>query len=198
MPLILRFVGRINPLSWAKAMWPAIITAFSTSSSSATLPVTMRTVKAGGRAGDTVSSFCLPLGATVNMDGTALYECMGVIFLAQYYSGVGPNPFELTLGIQMYVVLTALLASVGAAGIPSAGLVMMITILQALKLPTEAAFLLLAVDRPLDMLRTATNVWSDTTCAAVVSRSEGRTGLAGALGDEGDGEEGGEGAPSGG
>ena len=187
LPLILRFVGRINPLSWAKAMWPAIITAFSTSSSSAALPVTMRTVKEGGRANDTVSSFCLPLGATVNMDGTALYECMGVIFLAQYYSGVGPDPFALTLGIQVYVVLTALLASVGAAGIPSAGLVMMITILQALKLPTEAAFLLLAVDRPLDMLRTATNVWSDTTCAAVVSRSEGATGLAGALGDEGSG-----------
>ena len=83
----------------------------------------------------------------------------------------------------MYVVLTALLASVGAAGIPSAGLVMMVTILEALKLPTEAAFLLLAIDRPLDMLRTATNVWSDTTCAAVVSRSEGETGLVGALED---------------
>ena len=183
LPLILRFVGGVNPLSWAKAMWPAIITAFSTSSSSATLPVTMRTVKEGGRASDKVSSFCLPLGATVNMDGTALYECMGVIFLAQYYSGVGPEPFELTLAIQVYVVLTALLASVGAAGIPSAGLVMMLTILEALKLPTEAAFLLLAVDRPLDMLRTATNVWSDTTCAAVVSRSEGATGLTGALGE---------------
>ena len=181
LPLILRFVGGVNPLSWAKAMWPAIITAFSTSSSSATLPVTMRTVKEGGRASDKVSSFCLPLGATVNMDGTALYECMGVIFLAQYYSGVGPEPFELTLAIQVYVVLTALLASVGAAGIPSAGLVMMVTILEALKLPTEAAFLLLAIDRPLDMLRTATNVWSDTTCAAVVSRSEGATGLAGAI-----------------
>ena len=183
LPLILRFVGGINPLIWAKAMWPAIITAFSTSSSSATLPVTMRTVKEGGRASGKVSSFCLPLGATVNMDGTALYECMGVIFLAQYYSGVGPDPFALTLGIQVYVVLTALLASVGAAGIPSAGLVMMVTILEALKLPTEAAFLLLAIDRPLDMLRTATNVWSDTTCAAVVSRSEGETGLAGALED---------------
>ncbi|MEC7921926.1 MAG: cation:dicarboxylase symporter family transporter, partial [Planctomycetota bacterium] len=189
LPLILRFVGGVNPLAWAKAMWPAIITAFSTSSSSATLPVTMRTVKEGGRASDKVSSFCLPLGATVNMDGTALYECMGVIFLAQYYSGVGPEPFELTLAIQVYVVLTALLASVGAAGIPSAGLVMMVTILEALKLPTEAAFLLLAVDRPLDMLRTATNVWSDTTCAAVISRSEGATGLAGAIGDGGDGAE---------
>ncbi len=181
LPLILRFVGRINPLIWAKAMWPAMITAFSTSSSSATLPVTMRTVKEGGRASDKVSSFCLPLGATVNMDGTALYECMGVIFLAQYYSGVEPDPFVLTLGIQVYVVITALLASVGAAGIPSAGLVMMVTILQALNLPTEAAFLLLAIDRPLDMLRTATNVWSDTTCAAVVSRSEGATGLVGAI-----------------
>ena len=179
LPLILWLLGRVNPLAWAKAMWPALITAFSTSSSSATLPVTMRTVKEGGGASNRVSSFCLPLGATINMDGTALYECMGVIFLAQYYSVAAG--FEITLVIQLTVVITALLASIGAAGIPSAGLVMMLTILNALNLPTEAVILLLAVDRPLDMLRTATNVWSDTTCAAVVSRSEGETGLAGAI-----------------
>ncbi|MEE3053495.1 MAG: cation:dicarboxylase symporter family transporter [Planctomycetota bacterium] len=179
LPLILRFVGGISPLAWLKAMWPALITAFSTSSSSATLPVTMRTVKEGGRASNKVSSFCLPLGATINMDGTALYECMGVIFLAQYYSV--ESGFELTMMTQLIVVITALLASVGAAGIPSAGLVMMLTILNALNLPTEAVILLLAVDRPLDMLRTATNVWSDTTCAAVVARSEGETDLVGAL-----------------
>ena len=179
LPLILRFVGGISPLAWLKAMWPALITAFSTSSSSATLPVTMRTVREGGRASNKVSSFCLPLGATINMDGTALYECMGVIFLAQYYSV--ESGFELTMGTQLIVVITALRASVGAAGIPSAGLVMMLTILNALNLPTEAVILLLAVDRPLDMLRTATNVWSDTTCAAVVARSEGETGLVGAL-----------------
>ena len=177
--LILLLLGRINPLAWAKAMWPALITAFSTSSSSATLPVTMRTVKEGGGASNRVSSFCLPLGATINMDGTALYECMGVIFLAQYYSVAAG--FEITLVIQLTVVITALLASIGAAGIPSAGLVMMLTILNALNLPTEAVILLLAVDRPLDMLRTATNVWSDTTCAAVVSRSEGEVGLTGAI-----------------
>jgi Na+/H+-dicarboxylate symporter len=108
------------------------------------------------------------------MDGTALYECIGVIFLAQYYASVGGNP--LGIGQQAFVVILALLASVGAAGIPSAGLVMMLTILAALRLPVEGAALLLAVDRPLDMLRTVVNVWSDTCAAAVVSRSEGEEG----------------------
>jgi len=180
LPLILVVIGRVNPLRWARAVWPALVMGFSTSSSSITLPVTMRSVEERGRASNRVSSFVLPLGATVNMDGTALYECVGVIFLAQYYASTGE--FELTFGVQLIVVFTSLLASIGAAGIPSAGLVMMTTILSALGLPLEGTFLLLAIDRPLDMLRTATNIWSDTTCVAFVARSEGETAIAGAGG----------------
>ena len=174
LPLILRFVGGLNPLKWFKAMLPAVMTAFSTSSSSMTLPVTLETVEQRGRVSNQVTSFTLPLGATINMDGTALYECIGVIFLAQYYATTGD--FELTIGKQALVVLMALLASIGAAGIPSAGLVMMLSILAALGLPLEGAALLLAVDRPLDMLRTVVNVWSDSCGAAVIAVSEGETG----------------------
>ena len=184
LPMVLRLVGGVSPVRWFKAMAPALMTAFSTSSSSMTLPVTMRTVEGRGHVSNKVTSFTLPLGATINMDGTALYECIGVIFLAQYYAGLGGVP--LTFGDQALVVLMALLASVGAAGIPSAGLVMMLTILSALKLPVEGAALLLAVDRPLDMLRTVVNVWSDSCGAAVVARSEGEEGPlgAGVLADE--------------
>ena len=174
LPMLLRFVGRLSPVRWFKAMSPALMTAFSTSSSSMTLPVTMETVEKRGRVSNKVSSFTLPLGATINMDGTALYECIGVIFLAQYYATVGGDP--LTLTQQAFIVVLALLASVGAAGIPSAGLVMMLTILSALRLPVEGAALLLAVDRPLDMLRTVVNVWSDSCGSAIISRSEGEEG----------------------
>jgi len=174
LPIVLKLVGGVSPVAWFRAMSPAIMTAFSTSSSSMTLPVTMRTVEHRGRVSNKVTSFTLPLGATINMDGTALYECIGVIFLAQYYASIGG--VELTVGSQALVVIMALLASVGAAGIPSAGLVMMLTILSALNLPLEGAALLLAVDRPLDMLRTVVNVWSDSCGAAVISRSEGEEG----------------------
>ena len=178
LPLLLRFVGKVNPLKWAKAMSPALMTAFSTSSSSMTLPVTLETVEERGKVSNKVSSFVAPLGSTVNMDGTALYECIGVIFLAQYYASAGD--FELGFTQQVYVVIAALLASIGAAGIPSAGLVMMLTILSALKLPLEGAALLLAVDRPLDMCRTVVNVWSDTCGTAVIASREGETPLEGA------------------
>lgn len=171
LPVLLRVFGRINPLRWAQAMGPALMTAFSTSSSSMTLPVNLETVEHRGKVSNRTTSFVLPLGATINMDGTALYECIGVIFLAQYYGDV--SGFELTAGKQILVVFMALLASVGAAGIPSAGLVMMLTILGALGLPIEGAALLLAVDRPLDMLRTVVNVWSDSSGAAIIAASEG-------------------------
>lgn len=174
LPILLKVVGRMSPVRWFRAMSPALMTAFSTSSSSMTLPVSMRTVEERGKVSNKVTSFTLPLGATINMDGTALYECIGVIFLAQYYTGA--TGFELTLAMQVEIVVLALLASVGAAGIPSAGLVMMLTILSALDLPVEGAALLLAVDRPLDMLRTVVNVWSDSCGAAIVARSEGEAG----------------------
>ncbi|MCA9322114.1 MAG: dicarboxylate/amino acid:cation symporter, partial [Planctomycetes bacterium] len=175
LPLLLRFLGRVNPLKHARACAPALVTAYFTSSSSVTLPVTMESVSKRAGVSNKVSSFVLPLGATINMDGTALYECLGVIFLAQCYASLPGSEFTLTFGAQVVVVITALLASIGAAGIPSAGLVMMMTILAALGLPLEGAAILLAIDRPLDMLRTVVNVWSDCCAAAIVARSEGET-----------------------
>jgi len=172
LPVLLKVVGGISPRRWLKAMSPALMTAFSTSSSAMTLPVTMRSVEERGKVSSKVTSFTLPLGATINMDGTALYECIGVIFLAQYYATVDPE-FTLTMGQQGLIVMMALMASIGAAGIPSAGLVMMLTILSALGLPLEGAALLLAVDRPLDMMRTVVNIWSDSCGAAIIARTEG-------------------------
>jgi len=113
-----------------------------------------------------IASFVLPLGATVNMDGTALYECVAALFIAQVYG------ISLSIGQQVTVLVTALLASIGAAGIPMAGLVMMVIVLRAVGLPLEGVGLILAVDRVLDMCRTAVNVWSDAVGAAVISRSE--------------------------
>jgi Na+/H+-dicarboxylate symporter len=175
LPVLLRVFAKINPIHWAQAMGPSLMTAFSTSSSSMTLPVNLETVEKRGKISNKTTSFVLPLGATINMDGTALYECIGVIFLAQYYGEV--SGFELTVGMQVMVVFMALMASIGAAGIPSAGLVMMLTILGTMGLPLEGAALLLAVDRPLDMLRTMVNVWSDSSGAAIIARSEGETPL---------------------
>ena len=171
LPILLKTFARISPVAWWRAMAPAIMTAFSTSSSSMTLPVTMESVEKRGGISNRTSSFVLPLGATINMDGTALYECVGVIFLAQYYAGVGADP--LGLGQQILIVFMALMASIGTAAIPSAGLVMMLIILSALHLPLEGAALLLAIDRPLDMLRTTINVWSDSCGCAIIGRSEG-------------------------
>jgi proton glutamate symport protein len=167
LPLILRFVAKVNPWQHFKAMTLPLLTAFSTSSSSATLPLTMEAVEHNAGVSNKVTSFVLPLGATVNMDGTALYECVAVMFIAQAY-GV-----ELTFIQQMIVVVTALLASIGAAGIPMAGLVMMSVVLTAVGLPLEGVGLILAVDRPLDMCRTTVNVWSDSCGAAVIARTEG-------------------------
>ena len=167
LPLILKYVARVNPIKHLKAMRTPLLTAFSTSSSSATLPLTMEAVEHNSGVSNKVTSFVLPLGATVNMDGTALYECVAGMFIAQAY-GV-----ELSFFQQVIVVITALLASIGAAGIPMAGLVMISVILTAVGLPLEGIGLILAVDRILDMLRTTTNVWSDTCGAVVVANSEG-------------------------
>jgi len=167
LPLIIRFIGRINPARHFKAVTTPLLTAFSTSSSSATLPLTMQAVEDNDGVSNKISSFTLPLGATINMDGTALYECVAAMFIAQAYG------IELGFGEQMIVVITALLASIGAAGIPMAGLVMITVILTAVGLPLEGVGLILSVDRILDMFRTATNVWSDTCGAVVIAKSEG-------------------------
>ena len=167
MALILKFVARVNPWRHYQAMAPALLTAFSTSSSSATLPLTMECVEERAGVSNNVSSFTLPLGATVNMDGTALYECVAAIFIAQVYG------LELSFATQFTIVLTALLTSIGVAGIPSASLVAISIILAAIGLPMEAVGLILAVDRVLDMCRTAVNVFSDSVAAVVIGRLEG-------------------------
>jgi proton glutamate symport protein len=169
LPLLLRFVGRVNPIKHYKGMIPAMLTAFSTSSSMATLPLTIECVTNRSRVSKKIASFTLPIGATVNMDGTALYECVATIFIAQVYG------IDLSFGQQAIVVLTALLASIGAAAVPMAGLVMMTIILQAVGLPLEGIGIILAVDRILDMFRTTTNVISDSCGAVIIARTEGET-----------------------
>jgi len=167
LPLLLKLIGRVNPWLHFKGMTTPLITAFSTSSSSATLPLTMESVEHNSGVSNKITSFVLPLGATVNMDGTALYECVAAMFIAQAYG------IELSFLQQMIVVITALLASIGAAGIPMAGLVMISVVLSAVGLPLEGVGLILAVDRILDMCRTTVNVWSDSCCAAIIAKSEG-------------------------
>tara|TARA_B100001094_G_scaffold332128_1_gene402899 strand:+ start:1689 stop:2930 length:1242 start_codon:yes stop_codon:yes gene_type:complete len=171
LPLILFLLVRINPMNHFRAMASAMVTAFSTSSSSATLPVTIKCVKDNVKASNEVTSFVLPMGATINMDGTALYECAGVLFIAQALG------IDLTAAEQFIVVITALLASVGAAGIPSAGLVMLFIVTNAVGLNSDSVALwvgsMLAIDRPLDMFRTMVNITSDSVGAAVIAKSEG-------------------------
>jgi Na+/H+-dicarboxylate symporter len=167
LPVLLRLVGKADPRKHLKAMSTPLLTAFSTASSGATLPLTMEAVEHRSGVSNKISSFTLPLGATVNMDGTALYECVVAIFIAQAYG------IDLSLGQQAIVVITALLASIGAAGIPMAGLVMISVVLTAVGLPLEGIGLILAVDQLLDMFRTTVNVWSDTCGAVIVAKSEG-------------------------
>ncbi|PJB80042.1 MAG: dicarboxylate/amino acid:cation symporter [Acidobacteria bacterium CG_4_9_14_3_um_filter_49_7] len=166
LPLLLHLFTRQNPYRFMKQMIAPLVTAFSTSSSSATLPLTIETIETEAGVSNRVAGFVLPLGATINMDGTALYECAAVIFIAQAYG------YHLSMGAQVVVVVTALLVSIGAAGIPMAGLVMMTVILNAVHLPLEGVGLIIAVDRFLDMFRTATNVLSDSTGAKIIDYSE--------------------------
>ncbi len=166
LPLLLMLLGRRSPWKFFQSMSPALLTAFSTASSNGTLPLTMTCVEKRAGISNRISSFVLPLGATINMDGTALYEAVAVLFIAQ----VSGN--DLSLAQQGIVAITALMASVGAAGIPHAGTVMMVVVLSAVGLPIDYVGLILAVDRVLDMYRTSINVWSDSTACAVVARFE--------------------------
>ncbi len=166
LPLLMRAFG-ISPLRHFRAMLAALLTAFSTSSSSATLPVTLDCVRSRAGVSNRVGSFVLPLGATVNMDGTALYECVAVLFLAQAYG------LDLSAAQQATVVVLALMTSIGVAGIPAASLVAIVLILGVVGLPAEAVGLILAVDRLLDMCRTSVNVFGDSSGAVVIARSEG-------------------------
>ena len=167
LPVFLKFIGGISPYKMFPAMAPAMLTAFSTASSSATLPVTMECVEENVGVSNKISSFVLPLGATVNMNGTALYECAAAMFLAQAYG------LDLTFGVQFSIVFIALLTSVGVAGVPSASLVAIAIILGAVGLPMEAIGVLLVFDRVLDMARTSVNIFGDACCATIVARLNG-------------------------
>lgn len=167
LPAILRYIAHVSPPKHFKAMLPALLTAFSTSSSSATLPITMDCVENRSGVSNQVSGFTLPLGATINMDGTALYECVAAMFIAQAYG------LSLDITTQFTIVLVALLTSIGVAGIPSASLVAITIILAAIGLPLEGIGLILVVDRVLDMCRTAVNVFSDSCAAVTIARLEG-------------------------
>ncbi len=171
LPLMLRFVAGVSPLAHYRAMMPALLTAFSTASSSATLPLTMECVQDNAKVSKRTSSFVLPLGATVNMDGTALYECVAAMFIAQAYG------LELGFVTQFTIVLVALLTSIGVAGIPAASLVAITIILATIGLPAEAIGLILAVDRILDMFRTSVNVFSDSCGAVIIAKTEGEKGI---------------------
>lgn len=166
LPLILRVWAKRNPLKYGLGVLQAIATAFSTASSSASLPVTLECVQKNNGVNRKAASFVLPLGATINMDGTALYEAVAAIFIAQLYG------IELTFAQQLIIVLTATLAAVGAAGIPQAGLVTMVIVLQSVNLPIEGIASILAVDWLLDRFRTSVNVWGDTIGAAVIERTK--------------------------
>ena len=155
------------------AMAPALLTAFSTASSSATVPVTLDCIEKRAGVSNKVSSFVIPLGATINMNGTALYECAAVLFIAQAY-GV-----DMSLFAQFTVVILALVTSIGVAGIPAASLVAIAVILTAVGLPAEAIAVLFVFDRILDMSRTAVNVAGDATAAIIVAHREGERGLLG-------------------
>lgn len=181
LPIVLRVVARVSPGAHLRAMWPAITTAFSTSSSAATLPITIQCMEERAGVPKRVTSFVLPIGTTVNTDGSALYEGAVVMFIAQCYG------LELSLGAQFLVVSTALLTAIGVAGIPSASLVAIAVILGAVGLPLEGIGLVLAVDRVLDMCRTSVNVFGDSCCAVTVARLEGEDGVLGepALGSGG-------------
>jgi proton glutamate symport protein len=171
LPLLLFLVGRVNPWLHYRAMAPALLTSFSTASSSATLPITMDCVNRNAGVSTRTTSFVLPLGATVNMDGTALYECVAAIFIAQAFG------LQLGFAEQFTVVLIALLTSIGVAGIPAASLVAITIILGAIGLPLEAVGLILAVDRVLDMCRTSVNIFSDSCGAVIIGRLEGEQGI---------------------
>jgi proton glutamate symport protein len=169
---LLYFVGRVNPWKHLQAMGPALMMGFTTSSSNATLPKTLECLETRAGVPRNVSGFVTPLGATINMDGTALYECVAALFIAQCYG------LELTFGVQFTVVLVALVSSTGVAGIPSASLVAISMILASVGLPAEGLGLILAVDRLLDMCRTQVNVYSDSCASAIVARFFKSSGLA--------------------
>lgn len=169
LPLFLKFFGRVSPLAFFSAMSPALLTAFSTSSSAASLPVVLDCLEKRAGVSNRICGFTVPLGTAISLSGSAMYACMAVLFIAQIY-GVA-----LPLSTQILVIVMSVLTSFGLAGIPSAILIATVVILQTVGLPVEGLGLILAVDRILDMFRTAANVCGNTTCAVLLAKSEGET-----------------------
>lgn len=167
LPLLIKFIGKTSPINLFKAMSPAIITAFSTSSSSASLPITLDNIEKRAGVSNRIASLVIPLGGSINMSGSALYDVVAAIFVMQAY-GV-----DLSIGQQFLVAFLALITSIGVAGVPSGSLVAIIVILKTIGLPVEGIGIFVAVDRLCDMFRTTVNVFSDSTCALLVARSEG-------------------------
>jgi len=167
LPLLLKWIAGVKPSRHFKAMGPALVTAFSTSSSSATLPITIDCVEKRAGVSNRICSLVIPLGTSINMSGSALYECVAAIFVAQAYG------IDLSFTTQFLIVLLALITSIGVAGVPSASLVAIIAILKAIGLPIEGIGMFIAVDRVLDMCRTTVNVFSDSCCAILVAKTEG-------------------------
>ncbi len=165
-PVFIRIFARLPVKKFFKGIAPAQLLAFSTSSSAATLPVTMECCEENLGLRKEVTGFVLPLGATVNMDGTSLYQAVAAVFLAQIYG------MDLTFGQQLTIILTATLASIGSAAVPGAGMIMLVIVLNSVGVPTEGIALIFAVDRPLDMLRTVVNVTGDTVVASIINRTE--------------------------
>jgi len=169
-PIFLKLFTKIRYRDFYKGIAPAQMLAFSTSSSAATLPVTMECCENNLKISKEVTSFVLPIGATINMDGTSLYQAVAAVFIASAFG------MDLTLGQQLTIVLTATLASIGSAAVPGAGIVMLVIVLTAIGVPTEGIALIFAVDRPLDMIRTMVNVTGDSTISAIIHRMETRNG----------------------
>ncbi len=167
-PTLIYLFTRRNPVGFIKQVSPAQLLAFSTSSSAATLPVTMETVEKRVGVDNEVSSFVLPIGATVNMDGTSLYQAVAAVFIAQAFG------MDLSLTAQLGIIVTATLASIGSAAVPSAGMVMLVIVLAQAGIPEAGLALIFAVDRPLDMVRTVANVTSDCTVATIIAKSLGK------------------------
>ncbi len=162
---LLFFLGKRDPKEYFQNLFPALTMAFSTASSSATMPITLECLKKRSNVSPKAAGLVVPLGATINMDGTALYESVAAIFIAQIYG------IDLSLTQQLIIFITATLAAIGAAGIPEAGLVMMVLVLQAVNLPLEGIAILLSIDWFLDRWRTTVNVWGDAVGAAIIDRS---------------------------
>lgn len=170
-PLLIRLFTGIKPGKFLRGILPAQLVAFSTSSSAATLPVTLKQVTNEFKVSKTVANFVLPVGVTINMDGTSCYQAVAAVFIAQVFG------IDLTISQQLSIVLLATLASIGSPGVPGGSIVMLIVVLSSVGIPVEGLALILGVDRPIDMLRTVVNITGDSTVASIVAKSEGEIGV---------------------